>query len=66
VGIYEASRDTERRLFPINVLKTYQSNPGLQRYMRENGIPLPERDFIFFPDQFATLGKHVGFGTFGK
>lgn len=64
VKMYEASGDQTRRIYPVNVRETYFSNKRLREYMEEHNIPMPNRDFIYFPDQFEDLGTLVERGTF--
>lgn len=64
--MYLASGDKKARVAPIDVDKTYESNQALRQYMSLMGMPKPQRDYIFLPDQFKEVGKFVGKGVFGK
>ena len=64
VLMYDASGDRTRRLDPVDVDRTYVTNEPLRRFMAENGIPKPNREEVFFPDQFTTIGSLVAKGRF--
>ena len=64
VRMYDAGGDTTRRVYPVDVKDEYNSNTRLRNFMKENGIPLPTRKHVFFPDQFENVGTLVGKGVF--
>jgi hypothetical protein len=66
VGMYAASGDRTQRVQPLDVQATYGSNPALRHYMKTHGIPVPNRNSIFLPDQFISIGTPAGTGTFGR
>ncbi|MFH1222344.1 MAG: hypothetical protein V1492_04640 [Candidatus Micrarchaeota archaeon] len=66
VGMYEASGATIRLIKPLPVKSTYEANARLRNFMQTHNMPLPEREFVFLPDQFENIGQLVGTGTFGR
>lgn len=66
VGMYEASGDRARRLYPLDVERTYAANEPLRRFMAARGIPKPKRASVYFPDQFVSVGKLIVRGRFSR
>ena len=64
VRMYDMSGDKTVRVPPVVVDQAYATNVRLRNFMRENGIPKPNREFIWFPDQFENIGKVVRKGVF--
>lgn len=65
-GMYAASGDRRTLVVPYNVEEQYGDNAKLRTLMRAYGIEKPDRETIFFPDQFTDVGDLVTKGEFGK